>query len=90
MLRIIDRLVLAGVYRHATRAYERFVQDARQATAVQERVLLEKVALNADSDFGREHHFERIKSYGDFIANVPISRYEQIRPYVDRARGSAC
>ncbi len=86
MLRIIDRLVLAGVYRHATRAYQRFVQDARQATAVQERVLLEKVALNADSDFGREHHFERIKSYGDFIANVPISRYEQIQPYVDRVR----
>ncbi|WP_353139546.1 GH3 auxin-responsive promoter family protein, partial [Pseudopedobacter sp.] len=34
--------------------------------------------------YGRDHHFESIKSYEDFKKNVPVSDYEDLRPYIDR------
>jgi len=34
--------------------------------------------------FGRDHHFENIRSYDDFKKLVPIRDYEDLRPYIDR------
>jgi len=86
MPRSIDRIVAAAVYHHARRAYRRFRHAAANATAVQQRVLHRKLALNADSDFGRDHHFDRIKNYRDFAANVPVRDYEYYKPYIEQAK----
>lgn len=34
--------------------------------------------------FGKDHNFAYIKSYEDFVRQVPIRDYEGLRPYVDR------
>ncbi|EHO15307.1 hypothetical protein HMPREF9714_00064 [Myroides odoratimimus CCUG 12901] len=34
--------------------------------------------------FGKDHNFAYIKSYEDFVQQVPIRDYEGLRPYVDR------
>lgn len=34
--------------------------------------------------FGRVHQFEKILSYADFAASVPVSTYEEFRPWLDR------
>lgn len=34
--------------------------------------------------FGKDHQFEKIKSYEDFKARVPIVDYEKIKPYIER------
>ncbi|MFQ5461627.1 MAG: GH3 auxin-responsive promoter family protein [Phycisphaerae bacterium] len=73
---------LAGA--HAKRQYGRFLRDAHAARRVQEKVLLEKIARNADSDYGRAHGFSKIKSYRDFVGQVPVQSYEDLRPYVSK------
>ena len=34
--------------------------------------------------FGKDHKFQHITDYKDFVENVPIRDYEQLKPYVDR------
>jgi hypothetical protein len=50
-------------------------QDAAQ---VQERQLLKLTATAAATRFGREHHFEAIRSVDDFRRQVPLRRYEDL------------
>jgi hypothetical protein len=37
-----------------------------------------------ETDFGRDHHFDKIKNYKDFQSLVPVRDYEGLRPYVDK------
>lgn len=36
--------------------------------------------------FGRDHHFDKIKSYHDFKKQVPIRDYEGLKSYMDRLK----
>ena len=38
----------------------------------------------ADTDFGRDHQFHKIKTYSDFQSQVPVRDYEGLRPYVEK------
>ena len=35
--------------------------------------------------FGRDHHFSTIKNHDDFVKNVPVRDYENLKFYVDQA-----
>jgi len=50
----------------------------------QERKLLELLERNADSEYGREHGFDRIRSIEDYRASVPPNTYETLEPYILR------
>jgi hypothetical protein len=69
---------------HARRQYTRYLLSCEDAARVQEGVLRRKIAAHADSDFGRDHHFESIRSYADFKSRVPIRPYQELQPYVER------
>ncbi|MBN1341222.1 MAG: GH3 auxin-responsive promoter family protein [Phycisphaerae bacterium] len=71
---------------HAKRMFHWFVRNTRKANEVQRQVLMAKIRRNADSDYGREHHFDEIRSYEDYVRNVPIQTYEDFRPYVERVK----
>lgn len=68
----------------AQRAYKQFVRNADNAIDLQERVLLNLIKSNTQSDFGRDHRFERIRTSEDFRNAVPIREFEAIRPYVEK------
>jgi len=40
----------------------------------------------AKTEFGKEHGFENIKSYEDFVKQVPIRDYEAFKPYIERIK----
>jgi len=61
-----------------------FVSNTRRARMFQHDALMRKVARNAASDFGRDHHFASIRSVADFRRRVPILTYEDHHPYVSR------
>ena len=50
---------------------------------IQEKILLNLIQTAKNTTFGRDHHFEDIKSYDDFKKNVPIRDYEALKPYFD-------
>ena len=69
---------------HAARQAREFLSAHRRTRQVQDGLLRQLVAAAAESDFGRDHHFDRVRGYEDFISAVPVGDYEARRPYVQR------
>ncbi len=51
-------------------------------TVIQEKVLAEILALAKDSDYAKDHGFANATTKEEFLANAPISSYEDYRPYI--------
>ena len=49
----------------------------------QEKVFKSLMSSAKNTQFGRDHHFSKIKSYEDYKKNVPVRDYEGLRPYVN-------
>ena len=66
--------------------------QARQAGDVQRKLLLDRVARHADSQFGRDHHFARDQESRRLSPpRVPVRDYSEHEPYIDRVRqGDTC
>ena len=81
---MFDRIAAGIGLAHARRVYRRFLRETERAQDVQKRFLLDLLALNADSDYGRTHGFSAVRSPDDFRQRVPIATYEDLRPYINR------
>ena len=55
-----------------------------QPIETQQKVFNQLIADAKPTVFGKDHDFDRIKTYEDFKANVPIRDYEELKPYVER------
>lgn len=79
-----DNLSLAVAKRHCRLQHSRFLRAARRAIAVQQRLLKTFLSRGELTQFGRDHHFDRIRGYADFAEHVPIRTFDQLRPYIDQ------
>ena len=50
----------------------------------QEHLLLKILRENSQTEFGKEHNFERISSVEEFRERVPINDYNNLEPYITR------
>lgn len=53
----------------------------------QNRVFHSLIQQAKDTAFGKDHDFASIKTYDDFKRQVPVSDYEDLKPYIDRIVG---
>jgi hypothetical protein len=60
---------------------ERWVKNP---IATQERVFNEIIRRASETNFGKDHDFSLIKTHADFVKNVPIRDYEELKPYVEQ------
>jgi hypothetical protein len=60
-----------------------FHDDCRKPTDTQERLLRRIVESNRGTVYGEKHGFPKISSFGHFQRRVPISTYEDLKPYID-------
>jgi hypothetical protein len=75
-----------------TRAYRErvFAERARLRTALrdcagqQRAVLSDLLAHNADTEFGREHGFGRVRTMDEFRKAVPVRDYAGLSPWIER------
>lgn len=63
-----------------------FMEQTRTADRVQHERLMQLIRRNADSQFGRDHHFGEIRSAADFRKRVPIRGYDGHEPYIAKVR----
>ena len=54
--------------------------------ALQEAVLDHLIKQAKDTEYGRNHAFSAIKGYDDFIQNIPVNTYEELKGDIDRMR----
>jgi len=52
--------------------------------ATQEKVFKTLIDAAQYTEFGNDHHFDKIQTHEDFVREVPIRDYEALRPYIDR------
>lgn len=64
--------------------YELFQQECEDPFGVNERLLLEILRDNKDTEYGRKYDFEHITSYEDYKAKVPVITYADIAADIDR------
>ncbi|MFW6061942.1 MAG: GH3 auxin-responsive promoter family protein, partial [Planctomycetota bacterium] len=87
-VRCLQRTLLKPVARLAAMQVSgqvrRWLASHQRTAEVQQQVLRELLARHADSDFGREHGLDRIRTYEEFTRAVPVRSYEQLRPWVRR------
>ncbi len=50
----------------------------------QDAVFKDLIKTASNTLFGKEHHFEQIKTHADFVKNVPIRDYEELKGYVEK------
>ncbi len=58
------------------------------ASAVQDQqnILQYLIKVAKDTQFGRDHHFQSIKTYNDFKQQVPLRDYEKLKPYIEKIK----
>lgn len=49
----------------------------------QNRIFKELIISAKNTCFGKDHHFNEIKTYEDFKKQVPVRDYEGLKPYID-------
>jgi hypothetical protein len=65
----------------------RFRQATTRVREEQADVLRRLLTVNADTEFGRRHHFSRIASVRDYQQRVPLATFDEYRPWINRVAG---
>src|SRR3954453_17608813 len=86
MFDAIRKCVGLPLVHRSRRLARRFLDQTARTADVQRELLLSRIARHADSQFGRDHHFNEIRSPADFRTQVPIRGYEGHEPYIERVR----
>jgi hypothetical protein len=68
------------------RQWKRWHDLTAKPQHTQNLLFLEMIKRNRSTHFGRDHRFDTIDTLDDYRKQVPIGDYEQLRPYVERAR----
>jgi len=63
----------------------RLLAALAEAAGQQRRVFEAAVRGNAETEFGRRHGFERVRSVDDFRAAVPVGTYDDYAPWIESA-----
>ena len=75
--------LIAWPIRRRFRAFERAAADPQRT---QEQLLRRTLALQADTQFGRDHGFATIQTVADFRKQLPVAPYEYVQPYIDKVQ----
>jgi GH3 auxin-responsive promoter len=52
----------------------------------QETIFQSLIKTGLKTEFGKQHHFESIKTHDDFVKNVPIRDYEDFKVYIEKIK----
>src|SRR5699024_8483625 len=58
---------------------------ASKPIETQQKVFEDLINTAKDTQFGKDHNFDKIKTYNDFVKEVPIRDYEDIKIYIEKA-----
>lgn len=71
---------------YATYVYKQIRRSMTSAIADQELLFSSLIKTAAKTEFGKEHDFENIKTYEDFIKKVPLRNYEDYKVYIEKIK----
>ena len=57
---------------------------AQNPVETQQAVFASLIQQAKNTQFGKDHHFDTIKTFADFAKQVPIREYEDLKPYIEK------
>ena len=76
---VLAKPFAAYIYKQIRKGMETAVQD-------QQSVFNQLIKVGSKTEFGKEHGFDAIKSYEDFIKKVPLRDYEDFNAYIEKIK----
>jgi hypothetical protein len=67
------------------KTFNKFAEKCQNPNETQENLLKYIISQNRKTKYGKEHDFDKIRTFADFQSEVPISTYEDLSPYIERA-----
>ena len=67
------------------KTFNKFAEKCQNPNETQENLLKYIISQNRKTKYGKEHGFAKIRTFADFQSEVPISTYEDLSPYIERA-----
>ncbi len=66
--------------------YKQVRKGMQTAVADQQEIFSQLIKTGIRTEFGADHNFSTIKSYEDFVKQVPIRDYEAFKPYIEKIK----
>jgi len=63
---------------------KKFEADSRNCEQAQKQRLIEIITPNSETEFGKKHRFDLIKTVADYQKAVPINEYDDLSAYIER------
>ncbi|MES2240606.1 MAG: GH3 auxin-responsive promoter family protein [Bacteroidota bacterium] len=70
----------------ASKIYNNTQTWAKKPIETQQKVFKSLIKVAKDTEFGKDHHFDKIKTFDDFKKQVPVRDYEDLRSYIDKVQ----
>jgi hypothetical protein len=68
----------------AKRVSKRLENKSADALITQQQIFQTLIKKASNTQFGKDHGFNKIKNYADFTSKVPVRDYEQLKTYFDK------
>jgi len=70
----------------ARKIYNQTLSWANKPIETQLEVFKNLIESAKETEFGKDHHFDKIKTFEDFQKNVPIRDYEDLKSYIEKVK----
>ncbi|MCV9932312.1 GH3 auxin-responsive promoter family protein [Flavobacterium sp. LS1R47] len=70
----------------ASKIYNNTQTWAKKPVETQQKVFKSLIKGAKDTEFGKDHHFDKIKTFEDFKKQVPVRDYEDLKSYIDKVQ----
>jgi phenylacetate-coenzyme A ligase PaaK-like adenylate-forming protein len=66
--------------------YKQIKKQMEHAVEGQQSIFNHLIKVGLKTEFGKDHNFSAIKTHEDFVKQVPIRDYEQLKPYIEKIK----
>ena len=70
----------------ASYIYKQIKKEMVNAVEDQQAIFNQLIKVGAKTEFGKDHGFDTIKTYEDFVQQVPVRDYEAFKVYIEKIK----
>jgi hypothetical protein len=68
----------------ARRIAKRTAKWVNNPIVTQENLFKGLIKKAKKTQFGKDHHFDKIRTHADFVKQIPVRDYEELKPYIEK------
>lgn len=82
--KMLNMAILNAMFAYGHINRRRYLSKSKRALSVSKDFLMKQLKVSKDTAYGKKYDFANIKSIREFQDKVPISTYDNYKPYIDK------